>query len=383
MFSQGDRFELHIDRLSVGGRGVGRKDGIVVFVDLVAPNEDVEVEVTFVKKNLVEAKLVRVVEPSCYRIDPPCVHFKEGCGGCSWQHIGYDAQLKAKRELVAEALRKFSGFKDVALEPTVPSPLAFRYRNRIQVHVQGSTVGFHARGSHRIVDVKDCLITEEPLVKKIQEIRQGKVPGDRIQIYRSQENEVLAENAEEQSSLAFSQVNSSQNTQLIHAVLDQAQKTSQRSSTPSVILDLYSGSGNFTFPLAELFPQAKVTGVELNSPAVQRGNDVAKQQNKLVHFERAKVEEFLKRWKPPGAQYLILIDPPRTGCDPAAIKILKDLKPTCLIYISCHPVTLARDLKPFSEAGWTINFAQPYDMFPQTDHVETLVVLDPPNVSVN
>lgn len=374
MFVKGDRFELHIDRLSVGGRGVGRKDGIVIFVDLVAPNEDVEVEVTHVKKNLAEAKLVRVIEPSCHRIDPPCIHFKEGCGGCSWQHVGYDAQLTAKRELVAEALRKFSGYKDVVVEPTVPSPLVFRYRNRIQVHVQGSTVGFHARGTHRIIDIKDCLITEEPLVKKIGEIRSGKVAGDRIQIYRNQNNEVLAENAEEQSSLAFSQVNSSQNAQLIQAVLQQAQK----SSSPSAVLDLYSGSGNFTFSLSELFPNAKVTGVELNSPAVQRGNELAKQQNKLVSFERAKVEEFLKRWKPPGGQYLILIDPPRTGCDPAAVKILKDLKPTRLIYISCHPVTLARDLKPFSEAGWTIDFAQPYDMFPQTDHVETLVTLLPP-----
>lgn len=386
MFKVGDRFVMHIDRLSVGGRGVGRKDGIVVFVDLVAPNEDVEVEITLVKKNLAEAKLIRVIEPSCYRIDPPCVHFKEGCGGCSWQHISYDGQLSAKKEMVAEALRKFSGFKEFSLADTVPSPLVFRYRNRIQVHKQSSTdkngntstkVGFHARGSHRIVDIKDCLITEEPLVQKIDEIRQGKVHGDRIQIYRNQQNQVLVESADEQSSLAFSQVNSSQNPQLIQAVLEQVKK----SSTPSVVLDLYSGSGNFTFPLSALFPQAKVIGVELNSPAVQRGNELAKQNRKSVRFERAKVEEFLKKWNPPGGQYIILIDPPRTGCDPAAIKILKDLKPTCLIYVSCHPVTLARDLRPFSDAGWSIEYAQPFDMFPQTDHVETVVTLRPPHIA--
>ncbi len=383
MFKVGDRFVMPIDRLSVGGRGVGRKDGIVVFVDLVAPLDTVEVEITLVKKNLAEAKLVRVIEPSPHRIEPPCLHFKEGCGGCSWQHINYDGQLLAKKELVSEALRKFSGFKDFALADTVPSPLEFRYRNRIQVHVDSTTdkngngsrkVGFHARGSHRIVDIKDCLITEEPLVKKIAEIRDGKVQGDRIQIYRNQQNEVLVESADEQSSLAFSQVNSSQNTKLIHAVLDQAKK----SSSPSVVLDLYSGSGNFTFPLSALFPQAKVVGVELNSPAVQRGNELAKQQGKNVRFERAKVEEFLKKWAPPKGQYLILIDPPRTGCDPSAIKILKDLRPTQLIYVSCHPVTLARDLKPFAEGGWKLDFAQPFDMFPQTDHVETLVSLSPP-----
>ena len=376
MFLVGDRFELHIDRLSVGGRGVGRKDGIVVFVDLVAPNEDVEVEITLVKKNLAEAKLVRVIEPSPYRIDPPCVHFKEGCGGCNWQHISYEGQLVAKRELVHEALRKFSGFKDFQVEPTVPSPLEFRYRNRIQVHLEQAQrrVGFHGRGTNRIVDIKDCLIAEEPLVAKIDNIRVGKIPGDRIQIYRNQNNEVLAENAEQQSSLAFSQVNTSQNTQLIQAVLKEA----ERSSPPSVVLDLYSGSGNFTFPLAEKFPQAKVLGVELNSPAVEIGNQIAIEQKKSVRFERAKVEEFLKRWKVPASQYLILIDPPRTGCDPSTIKILRDLKPSRLIYISCHPVTLARDLKGFADANWLLKFVQPFDMFPQTDHVETLVTLEPP-----
>lgn len=379
MFVKGDRFELHIDRLSVGGRGVGRKDGIVVFVDLVAPADDVEVEVTLVKKNLIEAKLVRVVEPSCHRIEPPCVHFKEGCGGCSWQHIGYDEQLRAKRDLVSEALRKFSGFKDVAVEPTVPSPLVFRYRNRIQVHVDNGRVGFHARNSHTIVDIKDCLITEEPLVKKLDEIRAGRIfaknNNSRIQIYRNQQNEVLAEDASEQSSLAFSQVNSSQNSQLIQAVLKQTEGI----SLPSVVLDLYSGSGNFTFPLSEKFPNAAVIGVELNSPAVQRGNELAKQSRRNVRFEKAKVEDFLKMWKAPGGQYLILIDPPRTGCDPKALQILKDLKPTRLVYISCHPVTLARDLKTFSDAKWTISFTQPFDMFPQTDHVETLVTLTPPH----
>ena len=147
------------------------------------------------------------------------------------------------------------------------------------------------------------------------------------------------------------------------------------------MLDLYSGSGNFTFPLAAVFPSAKVIGVELNSPAVQLGNELAKIQSKNIRFERAKVEEFLKRWSPPGGQYLILIDPPRTGCDPAAIKILKDLKPTCLVYISCHPVTLARDLKAFSESGWSMEYAQPIDMFPQTDHVETVVTLKPPHIA--
>src|SRR6476661_2273272 len=141
MFSLGDRFDLHIDRLSVGGRGVGRKDGIVVFVDLVAPGEDAEVEITLVKKNLAEAKLVRIIKASPQRIDPPCIHFKEGCGGCSWQHINYDGQLSAKRELVAEALRKFSGFKEIEVAETVPSPLAFRYRNRIQVHVESAIAG--------------------------------------------------------------------------------------------------------------------------------------------------------------------------------------------------------------------------------------------------
>lgn len=392
--SRGQTIQVTIDRLSVGGRGVGRFESFVVFVPDTAPGERVEVEITFVKKSFSEGRLIKVLDRSSSRVKPPCP-VAGICGGCNWQHLNYPTQILWKRELVRESLRKFSGF-DVSSEdrvqPVISSPDEFRYRNRVQFHHENGKLGFFQRGSHRIVDIQDCPITETAITTLIPEFRSrfhGK-PAGRFEAYISEEGPVhlrgpgLNEKSEQDDSdqdeqgglsFSFSQVNTKQNTQLVQAVVAIFKELGKSHSEPQVF-DLYSGAGNFSFPLLEALPNATLTAVELNSQSVQRGRaqSALKYPNRDVRWFANDVLTFLNQNKLPEGS-LVLIDPPRTGCDPDVMRQLASSKISYLVYVSCHPVTLARDLAFLREAGFGLDRVQPFDMFPQTDHVETLVLL--------
>ena len=356
----------------------------------VAPIEDVEVEIVFVKKNYAEAKLIEVLKPSVERIVPPCP-VAGICGGCNWQHVSYAAQLVQKRSLVRESLRKFSGFDvsaDTAVQPVVASPKPLRYRNRVQFHHAGGELGYFKRSSHALVSINDCPIAEQPIADLIPELKarfKDQPPG-RIEVFVADDDRVLTRGPgnespesqdEEEGGLgfAFSQVNTQQNRNLIASVLSVFVRKFLETETPE-IYDLYAGSGNFTFPLAKAFPRSKITAVELNSESVERGQATSKSdysQHDIKWF-KSDVGHFLSS-TPLSRGSGILIDPPRSGCTPDVVKLLAESDFEFLVYVSCHPVTLARDLRAFSSAGFKLESVEPFDMFPQTDHVETLVVL--------
>ena len=381
---RGERLTVHIERLAVGGRGVARHNGLVIFVADAAPDEEAEVEITFVKKNFAEANLVRVIRPSASRIKPPCP-VAGRCGGCNWQHIDAPTQTSWKRQLVLESLQKFSGFTvdDSMIAATVPSPKAFRYRNRVQLHHSGPRMGFFERGSHDIVDIDDCPITDERLSSQIpglkKEFEHAKAGRFEIFVKPSGGTARMDRTAVGAAEAPFSQVNTEQNENLIAEVLKLVAKHLGSSRT---IYDLYAGGGNFTFPLAARFPEAKLVGVELNSESVRTANKRAAAENVGVEFYEASVDDFVasqtnSKDAPAelGRNSFVILDPPRTGCGPGVMENLSQLKPKTILYISCHPVTLARDLKPLSEAGYKLDSVQAFDMFPQTDHVETVAVL--------
>ncbi len=387
--SRGQTLEVTIDRLSVGGRGVGRAEKFVIFVPDTAPGERVEVEITFVKKSFAEGRLLRILSRSSTRVTPTCP-VAGLCGGCNWQHLDAATQLHWKRELVRESLRKFSGFdvsEEARVQAVVASPNSFRYRNRVQFHHESGKLGFFQRGSHRIVNIDDCPITEEAITSLIPDFKARfatAAPG-RFEAFISEDGPVrtrgpghMDTDQEAESgglSFSFSQVNTAQNTNLVRAVVELFHKMSKSVSKPQVF-DLYSGAGNFTFPLMEALPTASFTAVELNSQSVKRGREktAASFPDRDVRWFEADVLTFLKHNElPEGA--LVLIDPPRVGCDPEVMRILASSKISYLVYVSCHPVTLARDLAFMKEAGYRLERVQPFDMFPQTDHVETLVFL--------
>jgi 23S rRNA (uracil1939-C5)-methyltransferase len=392
-FKSGDRFEVHIDRLSVGGRGVARHEGLVVFVADTAPGEAVEVELALVKKNFAEARLVRIVTPSLSRITPPCP-VAGICGGCNWQHVAYDEQLRQKKSLVEESLKTFSGFQtdDQTVSDVVASPSPFRYRNRIQLHYSGPRMGFFKRASHEIVDIVDCPITEESLAQQIPKLKKdyAQKKTGRIELSIRQNGTVSAvhlekdleksqqkedEGAPDVAGPAFSQVNTAQNRQLVEYVVTLAVRE-LGVDFRGELLDLYAGSGNFTLPLAFALPHARITGVELNSDSVLLARKIAEKDfsSRELRFEKSDVASYLQKARLDSRSF-VLLDPPRTGCGPEVIASLVAARPRRILYVSCHPVTLARDLKQLAEAGYKLGQVAPFDMFPQTDHVETVAFL--------
>jgi 23S rRNA (uracil1939-C5)-methyltransferase len=232
--------------------------------------------------------------------------------------------------------------------PTIASPQQLRYRNRISLKSEGNRFGYFEKKSHKFMPIDDCLIAEESAWAKAT---------------RESENEEFS----------FSQVNTEQNKKLIELVLNTAKNFDSKN-----IYDLYAGSGNFTFPLTES-SKAQVVGVELFAPAVQQARRQIESKNwgpNKCEFYLSDVGHFLKRAVfPPNS--LVLIDPPRAGCSKDVIESLAFQKMAGLMYISCNPASLARDLELFeSIQGRKLNIqmVQPIDMFPQTDHVETFVL---------
>lgn len=369
---KGEKLMVKIDRLSVGGKGVARHEGFVVFVPDTLPGEMVEIEVTKVKSSFAEARLVTVTQASEHRVAPACP-VASTCGGCDWQHINYPEQLRQKRELLLESLGKFTGIDRNKLNSlvgeTVPSPNEFRYRNRIQLHHYAGKLGYHRRGSHDIVDITDCLIAENSIVTQLERIKPelAKAKPGRIEIHATHRMEPGG----------FSQVNSGQNQNLVTFVIGEIQNRLGKKSDVAdlAVFDLFAGAGNFSLPLARL--GIHVTAVELNAESVSRAQSEINNLSLFnLRFVQNDVAAFLRdiRGKEPKVE-VVLLDPPRAGCSPEVVDELIKLNPTNLVYVSCDPVTLARDLKFFFAAHYCFESATPFDMFPQTSHVETVTVL--------
>lgn len=400
-FRRGDRLTVVIERLSIGGRGVARYEGLVIFTPDTAANEQVEVELVLVKKNFAEGRLLKILKPSPARRSPPCPWAgpPHSCGGCNWQHLEYEEQLKQKRDLIFEAFSRIGGLKLAPdqVRPVIPSPQELHYRNRIQLHHSGPRLGFHQRGSHEIVPIETCLIADARLNNELPRLTREHAhkKAGRFEIFvdqngsvssRENGNESSDENSEDTSFSPFSQVNSGQNEQLIRFVVDLFVKIAEsRPRVPAdkfTVLDLYAGSGNFSFPIGIALKPLKLIAVELNRESVARAQAEAKTRSAELgstqfEFIAQDVGAFLTAAAADTdlVNALVLLDPPRTGCEPIVIEQLLALRPQNLVYVSCHPATLARDLKAFAAGGYEPHTVQPFDMFPQTDHVETVVHL--------
>jgi 23S rRNA (uracil1939-C5)-methyltransferase len=367
---------VEIEKLSLGGQGIARHEGQVLFVPFSAPGDRLHVRITLQKKNFAEAEIVEILEPAKTRVQAPCPAFGR-CGGCNWQHISYEEQLLQKKLIVEEQLSKFLRTR-VEIPPVLPSPEPLFYRNRVQLKRFGRDLGYFERSSHKIVDIEQCWIAEAPLNEEIQSIRNTPPPADlqKIQLSLTQSHTVSSSlnqsEPTDDESMGFSQVNRFQNKALIETVLSWCDGGSF-----SEIYDLYSGSGNFSFPLFQKFPQLPMTAVELNQKSITHAQDFLRKLNlspKKFRFLLSDVGFFLKRnsIKPGG---LVLIDPPRAGCDEFVIRTLSQQPFERMLYLSCNPATLGRDLErllSFGSGRLRLGRIQAFDMFPQTDHVEVL-----------
>jgi tRNA/tmRNA/rRNA uracil-C5-methylase (TrmA/RlmC/RlmD family) len=368
----GDRLNLGIHDIAFGGEGVGRVEDFVVFVPFVIAGEEVEVEVTEVKKNFARAKLLRVLQVSPERVEPECRYFG-GCGGCQYQHIRYAEQLRVKHKQVADLFERIGKISPGNILPVVPCPQPYGYRNRIMIRSQWNkpeqklNIGFLRGDCGLVEDITECKIAEPALNEQILRVRANPPPKGGIKVVLR----VQPEGWEVARDSFF------QNNFFLLPKLVETARGCLKDSGVKRLLDLYCGVGFFGIELADAVES--FAGVEYDALAIKSARKNAAARNIANgEFIAGKVEEVLPGLlqKFPAAQTAVLIDPPRKGCWPQALELLRAMKPAQVIYVSCHPATMARDLNILCDGGvFELARVTPLDMFPQTQHVECVADL--------
>ena len=372
MFSTVRTIELNIEDIAFGGKGVGRENGKAVFVPFTIEGEKVSAEIVREKKNFAEADLLAVEKPSPHRVEPECPYFGR-CGGCSYQHIAYQHQLAIKWHQVRDILQRIGKVKDIPIRPIIPSALSYGYRNRITVHVENGQIGFFRRESHRLIDIERCPISADEVNRALAQLRAQR-PRDGHYALRASA-----------SGRVFLQTNDAVAGALRELVCTLVP------DNQDLLIDAYCGAGFFAKALLDKFQ--RVIGIDWDRFAIEeaRTNSTAKETyiagdvdlelakvgavhpNRLSH-ESNFASELTKRDPESirGPSLTLIVDPPRIGLSANVRNAIVELAPETLIYVSCNPATLARDLVELQQ-NFSIHSVTPLDMFPQTADIEVVV----------
>lgn len=344
---------LTIRDVAFGGKGVARCEGKVYFVPFTAAGDVITARVVRDKKKFADAELVSIEEPAPERVEPRCPYFGR-CGGCAYQHLAYEAQLALKARQVEETLRRVGRLEHVPMRPIVPSPQHYEYRNRIRVHVEGGCAGFYAHGSHALVDIAVCPISQPEVNAQLTELRRRALPDGDYVITAGEGGEF------------FEQTNDVVAAEMLRLV-----RASVRSGQ-RLLVDAYSGAGFFAKGLADLFE--RVIGIEENAYAVAHARRRATERERYVAGDvSAHLGDVLSAHDP--ARTTVILDPPVAGIAPRVGDLLLGATPAQIIYVSCNPATLARDLGHLCRSAYQIEAVTPLDMFPQTAEIEAVAVL--------
>jgi tRNA/tmRNA/rRNA uracil-C5-methylase (TrmA/RlmC/RlmD family) len=370
-FNVGDRLEVEIADMAFGGDGVGKVDGFVVFVPFVIVGEVVLVEITERKSDFARARLLQVITPSPDRVDPKCQYFGE-CGGCQYQHIDYEAQGRIKLEQVRNLFVRVGGFAPEVVGELIPCPAPYGYRNRIMIRrqwdkfQQKAIYGFLRAGSRLVVDLERCEIAEEALNDQLQQVRENPPP-------RNMQKVVLRMMPDdwELHRDSFFQNNFSLLPKLVETVRGRLADAGTK-----FLVDAYCGIGFFSLSMADLVEG--FVGIDIDKQCILPARkNLAERGIENGEFIQGKTEEqmdaLLERF--PADDTTLILDPPRKGVHKEGLEMLANAKPRQVIYVSCHPATLARDLKWLCEQGYELKSVTALDMFPQTQHVECVADL--------
>lgn len=370
--SLGDRCSLTITDVAFGGEGVGRIGDFVVFVPFVALGESVEVEITEVKKRFARARLLKVVQPSPHRVTPLCPYFGD-CGGCQYQHIDYPAQLQLKHKQICDLFERIGGFAPSVVAPMIPCPQPYGYRNRLMIRSQwdkfkqGLNIGFIRADNRLVVDIEECKIAEPAINDQIRHVRAHPPPKGGIKVVLR----IAPEGWEVPRDSFF------QNNLFLLPELVRVARECLQASGAKFLADLYCGVGFFAIELAGLVEG--FAGVELDEQAIKAARRNAAARNLANgEFIAGRVEDVLPSLvaRFSADQTAVLLDPPRTGSHPGSLELLRKTRPRQIIYISCHPATMARDLNILCAEGvFELVKVMPLDMFPQTTHSECVADL--------
>ncbi|MCB0347204.1 MAG: class I SAM-dependent RNA methyltransferase [Bdellovibrionales bacterium] len=360
---------LKIDKLSFGGDGIGRYQNFVVFVPFSAPGDELEVQITESKKTFARGKIIKILKSGLARVSPDCKVFGT-CGGCQWQHISYGEQLKQKHLILTEMAQK-EGFELPSDIEMIPSK-SYEYRNRVQIRAFRDRLGFFQQSSHSVIDIETCPIAQPIINEGIKSLRK-KLPVARekkFEIYKLNDSEIhISENMAHGEELGFSQNNEECNKKLVSSVVEYCSDFTSNS-----LWDLYCGKGNFSIPLALNLDKKNVIGVEVNANSIR---EASRKTHEIINLEF--VCSDVKPWlnKIPLTQAIVVLDPPRIGCDQDFLTTLLRHPLEGIVYISCNPSVLFRDLKRIQKIrpDLKIQKVKLFDMFPQTYHFEVLVQL--------
>ncbi|GAB4362666.1 MAG: class I SAM-dependent RNA methyltransferase [Bryobacter sp.] len=392
--------QLDIEKLVYGGNGLARKDGKVFFVPKTLPGEQVEAELRREKASFTQTRLAKIITPSPTRIPAPCPVY-ERCGGCHYQHLGYPAQLAAKASILAELLERAKIPLNVPIEPIASPPWA--YRNRSQFHLHNGLVGFLEESSNKLVPAEQCPVSSPRLNEALSALRRiakdRRFPGflksiefftneQDVQVNVLETNRPLAKHffdwlaGEIPGSVSGAitypaggfdwKVSYRSFFQVNRFLIDELARLTTENLAGRHAVDLYSGVGLFSLPLAKSFE--RVTAVESGKVAMyDLSANAAQYKVDNIRIVQANVEEWVRDLK--EAPDVILADPPRSGLGPAAAQHLAQLPTPEIRLVSCDPATLVRDLAPLSAAGYAIAQLTLLDLFPQTFHIETVTRL--------
>lgn len=444
-------YETEITSYTSEGSGVGRIEGIAVFVPGAASKDKLRIKIIKTAKSYAIGKIEEILTKSPHRTEPLCPHFQK-CGGCTLLHTEYHHQLEIKRQHVKDCLERLGGFSGISVKAVIPSDPAIRYRNKMVFPIgddKGKIVGgFYAQKSHRIIPTEDCLLgdrlaadaltcvlnymnenkikpyceeTHKGSVRRLM-VRTAKNTGEAMAVLSVNGNKlpkaeeltkallniknekykfasvILNINKEKNNLVlgdknvtlygkstisdtllgikfnispnSFYQVNPAQTEKLYQKAIELAQP-----SKSETVLDLYCGAG--TISLACAGHAKKVIGVEIVPQAIADAKINAENNNiKNAEFILGSADDIAPRLAENGIKPdCIIVDPPRKGLDGGAISAIGKMKPQRVVYVSCNPATLARDLKELTSFGYNIIEVQPADMFPHSGHVESCVLL--------
>jgi len=423
-----ETYKTRIKRTASSGEGIGDVRGFTLFVDGALYPEEVTVQIAEVKKNFARATCISFETPSPFRVSPPCPLF-EKCGGCQTMHMRYDYQLQVKTMRVSDALQRIAKLEGISVNPCLPSPSELYYRNKVQMPIratqEGLVIGFSEKNTHNVIDVEKCYIhnalgqkvyehvrgilqasshreklyqliikssptTNQALVilvthdsASLYDIAHAIVDGmpeiqGVVQCYKNNPfhhktlagkdfiTEELLGYTFSVSCASFFQVNPVQAAILYSTVVEfLAPKGHEH------ILDAYCGVGTLSIILAKHVKE--VVGVEIVADAIQNAKENSKQNGiENVRFYCQKTEDFIEQIDQLDA---CILNPPRSGCEKKVLDTLAKRSCPKIVYVSCDPATLARDLAILTKHEYVIDQVQPLDMFPQTAHVETIVLL--------
>lgn len=390
-FAYHQEIELEITSLTNQGHGIGRVDGWVVMVPFVIPGERVKAKVYRNHANYSDADPVEILSPSPDRIDPVCPLFTE-CGGCQYQHLTYDRQLEWKTRQVAELFQRMAGM-EIEVQPALPSPQVYHYRSKITPHFKAprkgkvGEIGFLRQGQRqRLIDVPACPLATEAINEALPELRRrvrneaatNKRGGtlllrDAEGGIETNPKRVITEKVGELTFQFPAGEFFQNNPSILPALIDYVMREAKGPDSTH-LLDAYCGSGLFALHGAKHFDQ--VAGIEISEASIQWARKNAKTNGLTnVRLEVGDAAALFSQVDFPADQTTVIIDPPRKGSTEDFLNQLFQYRPSRVVYVSCNPATQIRDLKICQEAGYQITRIQPFDLFPQTKHLECVATL--------